>query len=154
MREPLIIRWPGVTRPGSTCTVPAISTDFFPTMLEMANLPLNPAQHVDGLSLVPLLRNPAADLRRKSIFWHYPHYHASGHRPSGAVRAGDFKLIEFFEDMHVELYNLKDDMSEKENLAAELPDKANELRAMLHDWRGRVQASMPEPATIDPLRED
>lgn len=81
----------------------------------------------------------------KGIFWHYPHYHSSGHRPSGAIRAGDFKLIEFFEDMHVELYNLTDDLSEKNDLAGSLASKASELRAALQDWRQRVKAAMPEP---------
>jgi len=146
IREPLIIRWPGVTKPGSTCAAPVISTDFYPTMLEMAGLSLSPTQHMDAVSLLPLIKGKAVELPRKAIFWHYPHYHGSGHRPSGAVRGGDFKLIEFFEDMHVELYNLKDDLSERSDLAAKMPEKATELRTMLHEWRRSVSATMPEPA--------
>lgn len=146
IREPLIIRWPGVTKPGRTCAAPIISTDFYPTMLEMAGLSLSPTQHMDAVSLLPLIKGNAVDLRRRAIFWHYPHYHGSGHRPSGAVRAGDYKLIEFFEDMHVELYNLKDDLSERNDLAAKTPGKAEELRSMLHEWRRSVSAAMPEPA--------
>lgn len=145
IREPLIVRWPGVTTPGGVCACPVISMDFYPTMLEIAGLRPNPAPHVDGLSLVPLLKHPASDLHRKAIFWHYPHYHGSGHRPSGAIRSGDFKLIEFFEDMHTELYNLKDDLSEKNDLADSQASKASELRAALHEWRQSVHASMPEP---------
>jgi arylsulfatase A-like enzyme len=145
IREPLIIRWPGVTKPGSICAGPVISTDFYPTILQMAGLPLNPKQHLDGVSLLPLLRSKAIKLPRKAIFWHYPHYHGSGHRPAGAVRAGDFKLIEFFEDMHVEMYNLKDDLSERNDLARKIPEKAAELRTKLHKWRQGVGAAMPEP---------
>jgi len=143
IREPMIVKWPRVTRAGSACHEPVTSTDFYPTMLEMAGLPARPAQHVDGVSLVPLLRQSgAAD--RKALYWHYPHYHGSGNRPSGAVRAGDFKLIEWYEDGRVELYNLKDDLGEQNDLAASMPDKAAELRRMLHAWRNEVGAKMPE----------
>ena len=143
IREPMIVRWPGIAQAGSICQEPVISTDFYPTMLEMAGLPARPAQHVDGVSLVPLLRQSgAAD--RKALYWHYPHYHGSGNRPSGAVRAGDFKLIEWYEDGRVELYNLKDDLGEQNDLAASMPDKGAELRRMLHAWRNEVGAKMPE----------
>jgi arylsulfatase A-like enzyme len=145
IREPLIIRWPGGTKPGSICNMPVISTDFYPTILEMAGLPRNPAQHLDGASLLPLLKQTAPGLQRKELFWHYPHYHGSGHHPAGAVRAGDYKLIEFFEDMNVELYNLREDLSERKNLAPTLPKKAEELRQALHEWRQSLNASMPEP---------
>jgi arylsulfatase A-like enzyme len=146
IREPLIIRWPGAVKPGSTCDATVISTDFYPTMLQMAGLALKPQQHLDGMSLLPLLTRKATELTREAVFWHYPHYHTSGHRPSGGLRAGEFKLIEFFEDMHVELYNLKEDLSERADLASKMPGKAAELRARLHEWRERVNASMPEPA--------
>jgi arylsulfatase A-like enzyme len=146
IREPLIVRWPGRCRAGSTCDSPVISTDFYPTMLEMAGLPARPAQHVDGLSFASLLRGDSRALRRDGLYWHYPHYHGSGHRPSGAVRSGDFKLIEFFEDMRVELYDLRNDPSEREDLTARLPERAAKLRGMLHDWRAQVGASMPERA--------
>jgi arylsulfatase A-like enzyme len=112
-------------------------------MLEMAGLPSKPAQHVDGVSLVPLLRQRGA-LEREAVYWHYPHYHGSGNRPSGAVRAGDYKLIEWYEDGRIELYNLKEDIGEENDLAASLPDKVAELRRMLHAWRNEVGAKMPE----------
>jgi arylsulfatase A-like enzyme len=85
IREPMIIKWPGVVKAGSVCSEPVTSTDFYPTMLEMAGLPLKPEQHVDGVSLMPLLKK-RGKLKRKAIYWHYPHYHGSGNRPSGAKR--------------------------------------------------------------------
>jgi len=144
IREPMIIKWPGVTRPGSTCSVPVTSTDFYPTMLEMAGLALRPEQHTDGVSLVPLLKG-APSLPRKALYWHYPHYSPQGGAPSGAIREGDHKLIEFFEDDRVELYDLSKDIGEKHDLAAEMPDVAARLRTMLHDWRRAVDARMPRP---------
>jgi len=144
IREPMLVKWPGVTKPGSTCRVPVTSTDFYPTMLEMAGLALRPKQHVDGVSLVPLLKG-GASLDRPALYWHYPHYGNQGGSPGGAVRCGDLKLIEFYEDDHVELYNLKDDIGERRDLAAEMPAKAAELRQMLADWRKAVGARMPTP---------
>ncbi|GAF90669.1 unnamed protein product, partial [marine sediment metagenome] len=144
IREPMIIKWPGVVKPGSVCNEPVTSTDFYPTMLEMAGLSLRPKQHRDGVSLVPLLRQTGKP-RRKAIYWHYPHYGNQGGSPGGAVRAGDYKLIEFYEDNRVEMYNLKDDVGEKHDLSAEMPRKAAQLRKMLHDWRKAVDAQMPKP---------
>ncbi len=145
IREPLIVRWPGVTAPGTIHHFPVISTDFYPTMLEMAGLGLRPAQHIDGTSLVPLMKGKEKALGRKTICWHYPHYHGSGHRPAGAIRQGDYKLIESFEEMNVEMYNLAKDPSEKQDLSASEPDKARELREALHQWRRETNAAMPEP---------
>jgi arylsulfatase A-like enzyme len=142
IREPMIIKWPGVVKWGSVCSEPVTSTDFYPTMLEMAGLPLIPKQHVDGVSLVPLLKKEGK-LNRKAIYWHYPHYHGSGNRPSGAVRAGDYKLIEWYEDNSVELYNLRDDMGERHDLVKEMPEKAAELRSVLSRWRRQMKAKMP-----------
>ncbi|MBN2271528.1 MAG: sulfatase-like hydrolase/transferase [Sedimentisphaerales bacterium] len=142
IREPMIIKWPGVVQAGSECGEPVTSTDFYPTMLEMAGMRLRPEQHVDGVSLVPLLTEKGK-LKRKAIYWHYPHYHGSGNRPSGAVRAGDYKLIEWYENGAVELYNLRDDISEKEDLAEKMPQKAAELKAMLAEWLKQVNAKMP-----------
>jgi arylsulfatase A-like enzyme len=144
IRVPLVVKWPGVTRAGAVCAEPVISTDFYPTLLEMAGLPPHPEQHVDGVSFVPLLTGRDS-LERKALFWHYPHYSNQGGAPSSAVRVGNYKLIEFFEDNHVELYCLKDDVSEKHNLADELPDKTRELLKLLRDWRASVDATMPEP---------
>jgi len=144
IREPMIIKWPGAAAPGSTCSVPVISTDFYPTILQMAGLPLRPAQHVDGVSLVPLLRQDGS-IVREAIYWHYPHYGNQGGSPGGAVRAGPWKLIELFEDGRLELYNLKDDLGEQHNLAAQQPEKTAELHRMLKDWRKAVGARLPTP---------
>ncbi len=144
IREPMIIKWPGVVKPGIVCREPVISTDFYPTMLEMAGLPLRREQHADGVSLVPLLKGRRS-LDREALFWHYPHYSPQGGRPSAAVRAGDYKLIEFYEDRHVELYNLKQDIGEKHDLATRMPDKTAELRAKLHAWQKGLDARMPTP---------
>ncbi len=149
IREPMIIRWPKVTRPGSSCSVPVISTDFYPTMLEMAQLEPLPRQHMDGVSLVPLLKGKQR-IQREAIYWHYPHYSNQGGGPGGAIRCGDYKLIEFYEDDHVELYNLKKDISEKNNLAEVMPDRVRRLRDLLHRWRRQVGAKMPVPNPDQP----
>ena len=143
-REPLMVRWPGVVAPGSVCHVPVTSPDFYPTVLEMAGLDPMPEQHTDGESLVPLLRQ-TGDLEREAIFWHYPHYGNQGGTPGSSVRAGDWKLIEFFEDNSIELYNLREDVSEVRNLVAAEPERAARLQKMLADWRDRVSAKIPEP---------
>ncbi|MFC1783153.1 sulfatase [Planctomycetota bacterium] len=144
IREPMIIRWLGVTEPGSTCSEPVTSHDFYPTMLEMAGLPLMPEQHIDGVSLSPLLHQKGKP-NRKAIYWHYPHYSNQGGKPGAAVRAGDYKLIEWFETGQIELYNLSKDLSETNNLTEQMPKKAAELKQMLHDWRRQVDARMPRP---------
>ncbi|MFA7368141.1 MAG: sulfatase [Kiritimatiellales bacterium] len=143
IREPLIVKWPGVTKPGGVNNAPVISTDYYPTLLQIAGLPPLPEQHPDGKSIVPLLQNGTRPER--PLFWHYPHYGSQGGAPNGAVRLGDFKLIEWYEDMRVELYNLKDDIGEHSDLAAKLPAKTEELRKLLHDWRDEVKAQMPVP---------
>jgi arylsulfatase A-like enzyme len=144
IREPMIIKWPGTAKPGSVCDEAVISTDFYPTMLEMAGLPPKPQQHIDGESMVPLLTGTGRQ-QRQAIYWHYPHYSNQGGGPGGAVRLADFKLIEFYEDNRVELYNLRADLGEQHDLAVEMPDKAAELRKMLHEWRNEVGAVMPQP---------
>ncbi|HPO30648.1 MAG TPA: sulfatase-like hydrolase/transferase, partial [Candidatus Hydrogenedentes bacterium] len=143
-RVPLVVRWPGVTRPGGECDQPVISTDYYPTILEMAGLAAMLAQHVDGQSLVPLLRGGTLPASRP-IFWHYPHYGNQGAFPGGAIRKGDFKLIEFFEDGHQELYNLRLDPGERHDLSAEQPDVRNELADMLHAWQRETGARFPTP---------
>jgi arylsulfatase A-like enzyme len=142
IREPMIISWPGVTEPGSVCDEAVTSTDFYPTMLDMAGLPLRPTQHVDGLSITPFLKQegPVPD---RPIFWHYPHYGNQGGSPGAAVRLGDWKLIEFFEDDRYELYDLQNDLGEQNNLASKQPDKVKELATLLHDWQKRVGARFP-----------
>jgi arylsulfatase A-like enzyme len=143
-REPLIVRWPGVVEPGSQCSVPVTSTDFYPTMLQAAGLDLMPEQHCDGVSLLPLLKD-AGTLDREAIFWHYPHYGNQGGTPGSSIRAGDHKLIEFFEDSHVELYNLREDIGEECDLTRAEPSVAQQLQEMLADWREKVEAKIPQP---------
>ncbi len=142
-REPLIIRWPGTVDPASRCETPVTSPDFYPTILEAAGLPLMPEQHTDGVSFLPLLEGKRLD--RGPIFWHYPHYGNQGGTPASAVRLDDWKLIEFFEDGRLELYNLRDDIGEERNLAANEPVRASRLDALLRDWRERVEAKIPRP---------
>ena len=140
VRVPLVIRWPGKAEPGREVAVPVISNDFVPTILEIVGAP--EAAGIDGESLVPLLAG-SGSLERDSLYWHYPHYHPGGATPYGAVRVGDFKLIEFYEDERVELYNLRDDPGESQDLAAELPEKTRELEERLENWRAQVGAQMP-----------
>lgn len=143
VREPMIVRAPGVTRPGSTNDTPVVSMDFFPTMLELAGLPPLPELHVDGQSLVPLL-NETGVLQPRELYWHYPHYHGSTWTPGASIRDGDWKLIVFYHYDKVELYNLRDDLGERNELSKQYPDKTNELRTKLLAWQTRLHARMPE----------
>ncbi|MBI3853992.1 MAG: sulfatase [Verrucomicrobia bacterium] len=142
IRAPLIIRWPGVIQAGSICHTPVCSIDFFPTILEMAGVKFR--QSVDGVSLVPLLKQ-IGDFKRDALYWHYPHYANQGGKPGGIIRQGDYKLIEFYEDGHLELYDLKQDIGEKHNLADRMPDKAMALEVKLDAWRRDVKAQMMNP---------
>lgn len=140
-REPLIVRWPTVIPAGSRNSSVMTTPDLYPTFLEAAGIPPIPAQHVDGKSLLPSLRGQAFD--RGPVFWHYPHYSNLGGRPGASIREGDWKLIEFFEDGHLELYNLAEDLSESKNLAETNPDRARSLHEKLLAWREQVMALMP-----------
>jgi arylsulfatase A-like enzyme len=143
IREPLIVKWPGVIKPRSVSRAPVMSTDFYPTLLEMAGQPMRPKQYIDGVSFVPLLKGePMAE---RPLFWHYPHYSNQGSQPGGAVRLGAYKLIESFEDMRVELFNVREDIGEQNDLAAKRPAKVAELRQLLHNWRDQVNAQMMTP---------
>lgn len=151
IREPFVIKWPGVAESNSTCDVPVVSTDFYPTMLEMADLSAKPDQHRDGVSLVPLLKQEGT-INRDAIYWHYPHYANQGGFPGGVIRAGDYKLLERFEDGRVHLYNLKDDLGERHDLADMMPDRVANMRESLHAWYKEVDAKFlrakeggPEP---------
>jgi len=147
IRVPLIVHWPGAVEPGATCSVPVSSVDFYPTLLAMAGIRPDPRQTLDGESLVPLLRRTGR-LRRDALYWHYPlsRPHFLGGRSSGAVRKGDWKLIEFYDTGQGELYNLKDDLGETNDLAAKMPERAAELRKLLDAWRKSVGAELPQPA--------
>lgn len=145
IRVPLIVRLPGRTARGETCDEPVVCTDFFPTIVELCAgggaVPA-PAGPLDGLSLVPLLEQPKAHLQREAIFFHYPHYYPTT-TPASAVRVGDWKLLEYFEDHHVELYNLRDDLGERYELAGQQPERAARLRTRLHDWWKQTRAQLP-----------
>lgn len=145
VRVPLIIYWPNVTPPGGQCETPVITMDLFPTMLEMAGLTVQDNSPIDGLSLVPLLRHNG-ELPERPLFWHYPHYQhyqQEGTTPYGAIRRGDYRLIEFYDDHRVELYNLRDDVGERNNLAGSSPEVVKSLRDELHAWLDAVDAQMP-----------
>ena len=148
IREPLIVRWPGAVRPGTVCRTPVSSVDFYPTLVEMAGAPRDPRQALDGVSLVALLRG-TGEPKRRALFWHYPlaRPHFLGGVSAGAVRDGDWKLIELFDTGKVELYNLHDDIGETTDLATKMPAKAAELRKLLADWRRSVRADMPSRPT-------
>ncbi len=141
-RVPLIISYPPLVKKG-VCKIPVMSTDFYPTILQLAGLDLMPAQHMDGLSLLPLLKDPAVKLDRNTLYWHYPHSAPQGGTPAGAIREGDWKLIEFFNDDRIELYNLAEDIGEKRDLVTRKPAIAERLHRKLKAWRKRVDAKMP-----------
>ncbi|MHC4985833.1 MAG: sulfatase, partial [Planctomycetota bacterium] len=145
-REPLIVRWPGHIAAGSTCETPTTSPDFYPTFLEAAGVDLMPSQHRDGVSIMPLLTGQADHgLGERAIFWHYPHYGNQGGTPGSSVRQGDWKLIEFFEDGRLELYNLRDDVSEDNDVAGQFPEITQRLHAALAAWRDEIEAEIPQP---------
>ena len=145
IREPLIIRWPDQGIQGRTCEVPVISTDFFPTILEMIGLSIDQRNDIDGISIAGLVKGEK-QLDRDAIYWHFPHYSNHGMQsPGGAIRSGDFKLLEYFENGSIQLFNLKEDIGELNDLSASRPDKVSELKAKLHQWREDVGANMMSP---------
>ena len=144
IREATSVRAPGVTKPSSVSDEPVVSMDFFPTMLDLAGLPVQPDLHADGESLVPILKG-GKWAEPRTLCWHYPHYHGSGWKPGAAIRDGDWKLIEFWEWDGVELYNLADDLGEKNNLADSMPEKVAELKGKLAAWQKELGAEMPGP---------
>jgi len=151
-RVPLIVRWPGVVKAGSTCDTPTIHVDVFPTFLELAGAKAPENQPLDGTSLVPLFRDASANLQRDAIYQHFPGYLGAGNGtwrtlPVALVQSGEWKLMEFMEDKRAELYNLKDDIGEKNNLAASDPDRAKAMLDKLHAWQTAIKAPMPTPNT-------
>jgi len=138
IREPLIMRYPAVLKPGTVVDAPVSSVDFFPTICDAAGVP---AGNVDGVSLLPVLRG--GSLKPRALFWHYPHYSNQGGEPGGAVREGDWKLIEFYQDGRRELYNLRADVSETHNLVLKEPAVTARLAATLDQWRRKTGAVMP-----------
>lgn len=136
IREPWIIRYPGKTKPGSQSAEPVCSIDLYPTLAESANLKVD--HTIDGVSLLPALVGKSLD--RQSLFWHYPHYSNQGGFPGGAIREGDLKLVERYEDGQVHLFDLKKDIGETKDLAAMMPEKVGQMRQRLHDWYRDVDA--------------
>jgi arylsulfatase A-like enzyme len=149
-RDPFIVRWPGKVQAGSTCDVPTIHVDVFPTFLEIAGAKAPSNQVLDGESIVGLFRDGSAKLKRDAIYQHFPGYLGAGPgswrtTPVGLIEVGDWKLMEFFEDGRLELYNLRDDIGEKTNLAQQMSEKTKELRAKMVAWRNEIKAPMPTP---------
>ena len=144
IRVPTIVRWPGVTKPASTCHHPILSVDYAPTIADAAGVPSAKLTAMDGRSFTSLLKG-APSLDRDEIFWHYPHYSPQLGRPSAAIRRGHDKLILFFEDDRGKLYNLKDDLGETNDLAALQPAKALAMRRRLEAWLDETKAQLPAP---------
>ncbi|MEJ6725483.1 MAG: sulfatase [Akkermansiaceae bacterium] len=136
IREPFIVKWPGVTKPGQTSEVPVMSTDFFPTFVKAAGGTVK--GKVDGVDLLPILKG--GELEREALYWHYPHYSNQGGFPSGAIRIGDWKLLERYEDGRVHLFNLKDDIGELNDVKEKHAERVTEMRAKLHAWYREVDA--------------
>lgn len=148
VRVPAIVKWPNVTTPGSVCDEPIMTTDLYPTLLEVTGVEGNPhhSKDMDGADITPLLQDVQASLDR-DLFWHFPHYHAGGDSPYSAIRSGDWRLIEFHETGELELYNLAEDLGESRNLAATKRQLASRLHEKLRSWRESVGAQMP---TLNP----
>jgi len=152
IREPMIVRWPGITKPGTKCDEPVIGIDYYPTFLEITGTKPPVDYTLDGVSFAPLLRDSTTSLNREAIFWHFPCFlqgsgdpHGGPFRttPAGAIRKGDWKLIEWFETGRLELYNLNEDIGESKNLAESHKEMLNELHADLKAWRKAVDAPIP-----------
>lgn len=150
LRVPFIVRWPGVVPAGATNDTPVAHVDVYPTFVDLAGAKPRAGYLLDGVSFAPLLKDPQGRLAREAIYWHFPGYlesyvHPKGFRtsPVGAIHAGDYKLLEFFETGKIELYDVRKDIGEKQDLAARMPEKARELQAKLGAWRTAVRAEMP-----------
>ncbi|QHI68918.1 sulfatase [Tichowtungia aerotolerans] len=162
VREPTMIRWPGVARPGAVCHVPIIYTDFMPTYCEVAGTtPVNPDK-LDGMSIVSILKgDPMPVLKKRPLYWHFPYYHWRGKyencpeeiglndgyvsqtKPQSSIRDGDYKLLYFYEDRRCELYNLTDDPSEQKDVSASMPQKTKQLQQTLFEYFNSVEARLP-----------
>lgn len=151
IRVPLLVKWPNVTQPGSSSDEPVINVDFYPTILEMTGTTKPKDYRLDGESLISLLKEPQSKLKPRFLFWHFPaylqKYQGMQQRfrttPVSVIRQGDWKLLEFFEDGHLELYNTRLDISETTNLLESHPEKVTELSESLRQWQQRVQAAIP-----------
>jgi arylsulfatase A-like enzyme len=167
IREPFFVNWPGVVEAGTTCDIPIINVDLYPTLCEITGAPLPSGQPIDGISLMPLLRGETADWGDRAIYWHFPAYLQSYQRidgqrdplfrsrPCSIIRQGRWKLHEYFEDGELELYDLIADPGEKNNLVRTRPEKANQLHEQLMAWRQSTGAPVPTEANpnYDPAAE-
>ncbi|MDP6045484.1 MAG: sulfatase [Phycisphaerae bacterium] len=143
IREPMIVRYPKAIKAGATCAEPVSSVDFLPTIMDIAGVKLS--HKIDGLSFASLLKGQKKTLGRKAIYWHHPHYSPQGGRPASAIRCGAYKLIKLYEGDKIELYNLKDDISEKTDLVEKEPKRTAEMKKMLDAWLKEVKAKFPKP---------
>jgi arylsulfatase A-like enzyme len=165
VRVPYIFAWKGQIKPGTLCHEPILSVDLYPTLLELAGArppDQSLSQPLDGTSYLGLLKaGGEGKLARDAVYWHFPGYLGAGAdgwrtTPAGAIRVGDYKLLEFFEDGHVELYYVKDDVGQKQDLAKSQPEKAKELHERLVAWRASVDAPMPtkrQPGQESPAKK-
>ncbi len=152
IREPYFIKAPGLSKPGSTVDTPVTGADFYPTILDLVGAPLRPDQHVDGVSLKPLLENKT--IADRPLYWHYPHYGNQGGNPSSIIREKDWKLIHYWEDGTAELYNLAEDESEQYDIADKHPEVVARLSEKLHNWLTEVGANKPAPdPQYDPAKQ-
>lgn len=146
IRVPMIVKWSGQVKAGSQCGSYLMIEDFYPSILEMAGVKwASTVQHVDGVSFVPALKGKKINVNRP-LFWHYPNcwgVNGPGIGASSSVRLGDFKLIYYHADQRFELFNVREDIGEKNNLAATSPDKVKELAAVLGRYLRGADAQMP-----------
>ncbi|MBA7590462.1 N-acetylgalactosamine-6-O-sulfatase [subsurface metagenome] len=157
IREPMIIRWPGIVQPGTRCGIPVIGIDFYPTFLGIAGIKKPKNLMLDGKNILPLFSGKRK-FKKREIFWHFPAYLQASNNllpgliwrttPASVIRKGDWKLLEFYEDGHLELYNLEEDIGETNNLAAQMPGKSKTLHKKLLKWREKVNA--PVPTELNP----
>ena len=145
IRVPLVVKAPGVTGAGSTSDAVVTSTDFYPTLLELVGIPRASSQCPDGVSILPALEGKTFD--RGPVYWHYPHYGNQGGRPGGAVRDGNWKLIEWYGEDNPQLFDLSTDIGEQLDLGKQHPDQRDRLQRMLVAWREKLGAKMPQAAT-------
>ncbi len=147
IREAFIVKWPGVTPQGQVSDALVTGTDIYPTVLEMAGLPQRPKDHMDGVNVTSAIKGKTFN-REKPIFWHSPMGRptSTGDRNSTAVRLGDYKLIDWYDEAAIELYNLKDDICEQHNLAEQMPEKASELHQLVKEWRASIDAEILDPS--------
>ncbi|MEI6143356.1 MAG: sulfatase/phosphatase domain-containing protein, partial [Mariniphaga sp.] len=142
-RVPAIVSWAGQIAPGVVSDHYYSSIDYLPTICELTGIKTVP-MNVDGQSILPMILNPEKSLDpNRPLFWHYPHFSNQLGRPAGSVRKGDYKLVELYETGKLELYNLKDDISESNDLSEKMKEKTNELYSLLTNWRKQVNAQMP-----------